>query len=171
MLDIYLPAIRQSTLPVGIYDLGEHTPIFVPTRTLAKVLTEKNVLMLKDSSGDPKRMRMALGMKQKRKGNLKLFNGNEWGCISYLETGYDGLLLGGGIMNGHIACLIMQDVHAGDTAKAKNLQKRMNRLQRDIYGGSSAKRWLSGLKQMMVEMGIFRTRKCYVEFPFTAKDQ
>ncbi len=169
ILDIYLPAIKQSPLPIGIYDLGSRTSTLVPTSTLAKILAQDKVVMLKDSSCDPHRMRMALRMKKKRRGVLRLFSGNEWDCIPYLQAGYDGLLLGGGLMNGHMANLLMQNLQAGDIANARCMQKRMNRLHWDVYGGSTAKCWLSGFKQFMIELGVFRTRACYVDFPLPEK--
>jgi len=88
--------------------------------------------------------------------------------VSYLKAGYDGVLLGGGIFNGYVAGLIVAAVQVGDVAAAERLQRRMNRLMWDVYGGKKITCWLSGLKQLLVEMGIFRTNRNYPDYPLTA---
>jgi dihydrodipicolinate synthase/N-acetylneuraminate lyase len=50
---------------------------------------------------------------------LALFCGYEFDCVKYLRAGYDGLLLGGGVFNGHIAGLILRAMAAGDEKAAE----------------------------------------------------
>ncbi|MFA5865788.1 MAG: dihydrodipicolinate synthase family protein [Phycisphaerae bacterium] len=167
ILALYLDAIRQSPLPVGIYDRGKHAPVFVPDALLKSLYAEPKVILVKDSSGDSKRMNLALQVKKKRK-DLYLLNGNEFDCISYLQAGYDGLLLGGGIFNGFIAGQIIAAVGNGDISQADKLQNRMNRLMFEVYGGKKISCWLTGLKHLLVQMGIFRTTRNYLGYPLTA---
>jgi hypothetical protein len=51
---------------------------------------------------------------------------------------------------------------------AEKLQQRMNRMMFAVYGGKKIKCWLSGLKRLMVELGVFRTWKNYLDYPLTA---
>ena len=164
---IYIDAIRNSPLPVGVYDRGKNWPVFVPGGIMKKVYAEKNVIMIKDSSSDPARMRMALQVKKERP-RLNLLNGNEFDCVNYLKAGYDGLPLGGGIINGLMARKIIAAVSKGDIELAQEIQADMAELLYAIYGGKDIKYWLSGEKRMLVELGIFRTWKSYLKYPLTA---
>jgi len=163
---IYIDAIRNSPLPIGVYDRGKNWPVFVPNHVIKRIYAEKNVMMVKDSSSDPARMRMALQVKKQRP-RLKLLNGNEFQCVTYLKAGYDGLLLGGGVFNGLMARRIIDAVSVGDTQLAQKLQADMARLMFAVYGGKKISCWLSGEKRLLVELGIFRTWKSYLDYPLT----
>jgi hypothetical protein len=41
----------------------------------------------------------------------------------------------------------------------------MNRLMYDVYGGEKLTCWMSGLKYLLVEMGLFRTTRNYLNYP------
>ena len=166
VLKLYLDAIRHSPLPVGFYDRGRHSNVPVPTSVLRQIYREENVILVKDSSSDPDRRKIALGARRRRP-SLRLLNGDEFHCVDYLQAGYDGLLLGGGVFNGYIAGMIVSAVAAGDMAEAERLQRRMNRIMWAVYGGKKIKCWLAGEKKLLVEMGIFRTWKNLPEYPLT----
>ena len=138
ILDVYVEAIRKSPLPVGIYDRGTLGTVFVPNDVLGKLYGEKNVAMVKDSSSDPKRMKIALAAREKRP-RLKLLTGNEFKAIDYIKAGYDGLLLGGGIFNGYMAHGIIEAVRAGDIELAEKRQQHMNQFMFAVYGGKKIK--------------------------------
>ena len=165
--DLYLKAIRSSPLPIGIYDRGRVGSVFVPNDVLKVLYQEPNVVMCKDSSMDPGRMRIALKARQLRPG-LVLLTGGEFNSTDYLKAGYDGVLLGGGIFNGFMARQIMDAVREGDMPQALTVQRRMIKLMNAVYGGKKIKCWLSGEKRLMVELGIFSTWKSYLNYPLTA---
>ena len=170
VLELYRQAIRKSPLPVGIYDRGVYSSVVVPEAVLAKLYAEPKVVLVKDSTSDPARRKVALAARRKRP-SLRILDGDEFHCVEYLRAGYDGLLLGGGVFNGLIANQIVQAVAAGDIALANRLQERMNRLMFDVYGGKDIACWLSGEKKLLVEMGIFRTWNNYLGYPLTASCQ
>lgn len=163
---LYLEAIRRSPLPVGIYDRGLSGAVVVPNEVLAEVYAEDKVVLAKDSSGDPERRDIALAARAERPG-LHLLTGNEFNCVEYLAHGYDGLLLGGGIFNGYLAGKIMAAFRRREIELANALQERMNQLMWDVYGGKEIACWLTGLKHLLVEMGIFGTTKNYLGYPLT----
>lgn len=165
-IDLYAQAIRQSPLPVCVYDRGTGSPVFVPNAAMKAIYAERNVILVKDSSVDPKRRKIALAARRKRP-TLRLLNGHEFTCVEYLKAGYDGLLLGGGIFNGYLAGRIIEAVAAGDLSLAEHLDKRMKRIMYAVYGGKKVKCWLSGQKKLLVEMGIFRTWKSFLNLPLT----
>jgi len=168
--ELYLEAIRKSPLPVGIYDRGNLGAVPVPDQALKRIYAEPKVVLIKDSSVDPKRMEIALRAREGRRG-LRLLTGYEFGCVEYLAAGYDGLLLGGGVFNAVLARMIAEAVEQGELDLADELQERMNRLMWDVYGGKEIKCWLAGLKHLLVRMGIFRTTQCILQYPLTAACQ
>jgi len=168
--ELYLEAIRKSPLPVGIYDRGNLGAVPVPDSALKRIYAEPKVVLIKDSSVDPRRMEIALRAREGRR-DLRLLTGYEFGCVEYLAAGYDGLLLGGGIFNGRLARMIAEAAEQGEVDLAEQLQERMNRLMWDVYGGKEIKCWLAGLKHLLVRMGVFRTTECYLRYPLTAACQ
>jgi 4-hydroxy-tetrahydrodipicolinate synthase len=164
---LYLEAIRGCPLPVGIYDRGYNSHVAVPDDAFKRICSEPKVLLVKDSSAHVNRMNLALRMKKTRPA-LRLLNGNEFACVEYLKAGYDGLLLGGGIFNGRLAGMMVEAVREGRIHEANLLQKRMNRLMWDVYGGRKIACWMSGLKHLLVEMGLFGTARGFLNYPLTS---
>lgn len=165
---MYLRAIEASPLPVGIYELGERGPLPIPTEVLAELYRHPKVVMIKDSSGSEERRDLCLAAREERP-ELLVLDGDEFHCVQYLRAGYDGLLLGGGIFNGYLAWQIIRAVQAGDIARAQQVQERMNELMWDVYGGRDIRCWLAGQKQLLVEMGIFRSNANHLDYVLTAE--
>lgn len=163
---IYLEAINKSPLPVGIYDRGKFGSVFVPEDVLRDLYAHPKVVIAKDSSAMPERMEIALHAKRRRPA-LCLLDGDEFHCVQYIKAGYDGLLLGGGVFNGYLAQAIIDAVRAGDLSKAEKLQKLMNNIMWAAYGGKKIACWLSGEKQLLIRLGIFKTWLNYPRFPLT----
>jgi len=163
---IYLDAINRSPLPVGIYDRGKFSPVFVPDLVLRELYAHPRVVIAKDSSAVPERMKIALEVKKKRP-SFCLLNGDEFHCVPYLKAGYDGLLLGGGVFNGYLARTIFDAVRAGDLSEAEKLQALMNRLMFAVYGGKKISCWLAGEKYLLMRLGIFRTYLNYPQYPLS----
>jgi 4-hydroxy-tetrahydrodipicolinate synthase len=163
---LYSEAIRGCPLPVGVYDRGKYSAVPVTSEALRQIYAEPKVVLIKDSSTDPERMKLALAARAARP-TLRLLNGDEFACAQYLQAGYDGLLLGGGIFNGKLAGMILEAVRAGRDAEADRLQRRMNRLMWDVYGGKKITCWMSGLKHLLVEMGLFQTTRNFLNYPLT----
>lgn len=164
---LYLEAIRGCPLPVGIYDRGSFSAVAITDDALRQICAEPKVVMIKDSSANLERMKLALSIRQTRP-TLHLLDGDEFACAAYLKAGYDGLLLGGGIFNGRLAGMIVDAVRAGRQRDADRLQQRMNRLMFAVYGGKKITCWMSGLKHLLVEMGLFRTTGNFLNYPLTA---
>jgi 4-hydroxy-tetrahydrodipicolinate synthase len=166
LLRLYRQAIRESPLPVGVYDRGRFSSVAIPNSVLKQIYAESKVVLVKDSSMQPDHMRIALAARRKRP-RLRLLNGYEFGCVPYLTAGYDGLLLGGAIFHGHLARQMMDAVAAGHIERADQIQQRMNRMMYAVFDGRKLKCWLSGQKRLLVEMGIFSTWRSYLEYPLT----
>ncbi len=167
LLDLYREVVRSSPLPLGLYDLGTRMKVVVPPAVLRRIYQEPKVVLVKDSSGDPERGQVALDARRRRP-DLRVLSGNEFACPDFLAAGYDGLLLGGAVFNGHLANLIVEAMAGGDRPGADRLQARMNRLMYAVYGGKGITTWLAGLKYLLTRMGIFRTENNYLGYALTA---
>ncbi len=165
-LAFYREIARRSPLPLGFYDRGKASPYQLPESHLAELLAEPNLAMVKDSSQLPAHRDLFLAARKLRPG-LVLLDGDEFDCVSYLSAGYDGLLLGGGIFNAGIALRMIAAVRTGDAALAAQLQARMNDLMLRVYGGPKIECWLTGLKELLVQMKIFSTNVNLLEYPLT----
>lgn len=166
LLSFYRDIARRSGLPVGFYDRGKGSAYMMSESNLAEFLQEPNVAMVKDSSQMPAHRDVFLAARKLRP-ELILLNGDEFDCVRYLEAGYDGMLLGGGIFNAGIALRIIAAVRAGNTAEAARLQARMNDLMLRVYGGPKIECWMTGLKELLVQMGLFSTNMNLLEYPLT----
>jgi 4-hydroxy-tetrahydrodipicolinate synthase len=162
----FIEVARQSPLPVGYYELGGKRGIAVPESHLAEVAAEPNIVVIKDSSTSESRRKTFLEARRRRPG-LILLNGDEFDCVSYIKAGYDGLMLGGAIFNANLAGRIIHAVRAGDLPEAERLQLRMNDLMYRVYGGTKIECWMSGLKELLVRMGVFSSRSNLFGFPLT----
>ena len=165
-LRFYREAARGSALPVGFYDRGKASAYVMPEAQIAELLTEPNIAMVKDSSQMGAHRDVFLAARQLRP-EMILLDGDEFDCVSYLTAGYDGLLLGGGIFNGGLALRIIAAVKAGNAAEAARLQARMNDLMLRVYGGPKIACWMTGLKELLVQMKLFSTNTNLLEHPLT----
>ena len=162
---LFMEAIDASQLPVGVYARsGGAVPVALDTYRAC--YAHDNVCLVKDSTRDPAHRDMALTAREKRP-VLALLNGDEFDCASYIAAGYDGLLLGGGVFNGCMARAILEAVQADDSELARDLQARMTSLMYDVFGGEEIACWLTGQKQLLVDMGIFSTAQSYLRYPMT----
>ena len=167
ILDHYMQAISKSPLPIGIYDRGAASEVAVPDSVMKQIVSHRNVLLVKDSSSNDHRREVLLAARRANK-RLSLFDGDEFRCLEYVEAGYDGLLLGGGIFNGYLARQIIDAVKNGDLAAAEKANQRLIRINYAVYGGKKIACWLTGLKELLVAMKVFRTSKSYLQYPMTA---
>lgn len=164
--NLYAEVVRESPLPVGFYDLGSRREFGIPISGLEDLLEDPKVIFLKDSSSDPHRRQIALRVRSRRSG-LGLFNGDEFNCVSYLQAGYDGLMLGGAVAIGQWAKVICEAVAAGRLEEAEAWQRRMSEILYLIYGGKSIGCWLAGLKELLVGLGVFGTRRNFPDYDLT----
>jgi len=122
--------------------------------------------MVKDSSCDAQRRDLLLEARGKRDG-LRLLVGDEFQCVGYLSAGYDGVMLGGAILNARYVTEILKNLDQGDLPAAREIDQRMIGMLYAVYGGAKVACWLNGLKTTLVRMGVFRTNRAYLDYPLT----
>lgn len=165
-LELYREVARASSLPLGFYDRGKASPYLLPEPLLAELLTEPNIVVAKDSSGLKERRDVFVAARAQRP-ELLLLDGDEFTCVTYIQAGYDGLLLGGGIFNASLAAQIIKAVRSGEIAEAERLQARMNDLMFRVYGGTKIECWMTGLKELLVQMRVFSHSTNLLGYPLT----
>ena len=166
LLSHFQEVVRRSPLPVGLYERGAAGRYQLDEPHLAELLDEPNLVLVKDSSSQPTRREVFLSARRRRPGWL-LLNGNEFQCVDFLVAGYDGLMLGGAIFNAALAHGIIAAVQRGDLAEAGRLQERMNDLMYRVYGGPKIECWLTGLKELLVQMGVFSSSASLLQYPLS----
>lgn len=163
---LYEDAVTNCPLPVGIYDLGRLRPVMIPLDRLKQVYALPNVHFIKDSSGDPERRAAALEARA-GKPSLRLFNGDEFRCIEYLNAGYNGLMFGGAAAVAPSLRRIVALVLSGRLEEAAVVERDMKEILFGIYGGTNISCWLTGLKYFMVKRGLFSTDASFLGYPLT----
>lgn len=162
----FTEAATECPLPVGIYDLGRHRSVMIPEDSLKAIYLLPQVHFVKDSSGSPERRACALAARRE-KPKLRLFNGDEFRCLEYLQAGYDGCMFGGAAVVApelrHIGKLFV----AGEIVGAAAVDAEMKKTLFGIYGGESIACWLTGLKHYMVRRGLFTTSASFLGYPLT----
>jgi 4-hydroxy-tetrahydrodipicolinate synthase len=163
---LFTEAASASPLPIGIYDLGRHRPVVIPEERLKELYLLPQVKIVKDSSGSPDRRAIALAA-QAEKPALRLFNGDEFRCLDYLEAGYDGLMFGGAAAVAPQLRQIVDLFSAGKIDEARAVEVEMKKVLFGIYGGESIACWLTGLKYYMKQRGLFSNVASYLGYPLT----
>ena len=163
---LFAGAASASPLPVGVYDLGRHRPIAIPAERLKEVYLLPRVVLVKDSSGSPERREIALAARRERPG-LRLFNGDEFRCVEYLQAGYDGMMFGGAAAVAPRLRRIADLFLAGRLAEAGELDADLRRTLFGLYGGEAIACWLTGFKHYLVRRGLFATSASFLGYPLT----
>ena len=166
LLAHFQQVVRRSPLPLGLYDSGPAARYALNETDLAELLAEPNLVLVKDSSSNPARRAVFLAARRARP-ELRLFAGNEFKCAEFLSAGYDGLMLGGAIFNAPLAQEIIAAVRRGDLAAAEPLQRRMTDLMYRVYGGPGIECWMAGLKELLVQLGVFTSPASLLPYPLS----
>ncbi len=167
LFDLYSQVIEASQIPVGIYNRGKYSSVYVEPETLGRLLDNPKVVLVKDSASQPEFTAAILAAKKRRNGTLAALCGNEFECVPYLRDGYDGLLFGGGCFNGAYACEIHRLVKTGKFDEAQRLQEHLNDVMYKVFGGKSISCWLAGQKELMRRLGVFNTAKTLIHYSLT----
>lgn len=166
LYNLYNSTANASPIAVGIYHRGAAASVNMQPETIAELVANEKIIMLKDSACKTHDTQVILAARNALRQRKQFFAycGNEFDCVGAALAGYDGMTIGGGCFNGRMAREIFELAKAGKTAEAQALQERMNTLMFDVFGGKNITYWLAGQKQLMVEMGIFSSNYCLCNY-------
>ena len=162
--DLYKQVIDASQIPVGIYNRGKYSSVYVSPEVLGRLLDEPKVILCKDSASMPEFTEAIMAAKKRRQGKLAVLCGNEFDCVTYLKAGYDGLLFGGGCFNGAYAAEMHRLAKLGKFDEAQKIQDHLAEVMYKVFGGKSIACWMAGQKELMVRLGVFNTPKTYLNY-------
>jgi dihydrodipicolinate synthase/N-acetylneuraminate lyase len=162
-------SIAGSPLPVGLYvrPPGENPDLDLDV--WREALAEPSVRFLKDSSGSAEYARAFAGIRARRS-DLVLLTGYEFDVTSAVAAGYDGCLLGTGILNGGMIRRALECLDRQDAGAAGRWQQRSNALLHDLFR-TDLSSWLAGLKYALVRLGLFSSPFSHLELPLDDEDR
>ncbi|MHC4874556.1 MAG: dihydrodipicolinate synthase family protein [Planctomycetota bacterium] len=99
---------------------------------LLDVLNHKNIIALKDSSGNSL-LAQAVTSEEHRPEGVTLLDGNEYQSSFTSQIGYDGMMHGGGVLTCKISKQTWAAVKAGNIEEAIKLDKRKSLCLAAIY--------------------------------------
>lgn len=165
----FFESIATAPLPVGIYVRRPPEGVELDMALWQEVVDHPKVSFLKDSSACPDFQEMLLATKVKRP-ELQLQTGYEFDVVSPVAAGYDGGLLGSGVLNGKMIHLALAALAAGDRAEAESWQERSNALLYDLFR-PDVSGWMAGLKYALTSLGVFSNEFAHLCYPIDAADR
>lgn len=167
LVDLYNQVIEASKIPVGIYNRGKYSSVYITPEVLSRILDNPKVILCKDSASMPEFTAAIMEVKKRRNGELAVLCGDEFNCVEYLKQGYDGVLFGGGCFNGAYAAEMCRLAAAGEYARAQKIQDHLAEVMYKVFGGKNIECWLAGQKELMVRLNVFNTAKTFLSYQLT----
>lgn len=161
--ELYSKVINASQIPVGIYNRGQHSSVFVTPEVLGRLLDNPKVILCKDSACTPEFTEAIMAARKRRGDSLAILTGNEFDCVTYLKAGYDGVLFGGGCFNGAYAAEMCRLAAEGKYDEAQKIQDRLVEVMYKVFG-REIECWMAGQKEIMVRLNVFNTAKTYLNY-------
>jgi 4-hydroxy-tetrahydrodipicolinate synthase len=161
--------LEAARAPVGIYVIKQPAGSALDLALWTEIIRHPKVSYVKDSSAAPEYMKAFVAVKAKRPA-LQLETGDEFQGVTYAAGGYDGCLLGTGILIGGLIRRALDSLAAGDRAAADAWQKRSNEFLWDLFARDISL-WMGGLKYALRHVGIFSTEFMHLEYPITDADR
>lgn len=128
VVDFYRAVAEASTVPVLIYSVPSVTSFSIPIELVARLSRHKNVIGMKDSSGDVVRLQSIIDATP---GGFILFSGSSKALTGAIAVGCHGAITGSG---NYAPELVLQTLAAAkeSPAGARKLQKKLSRLSSEI---------------------------------------
>ena len=167
LVDLYNQVIEASKIPVGIYNRGKYSSVYITPEVLSRILDNPKVILCKDSASMPEFTAAIMKVKKRRNGEIAVLCGDEFNCVEYLKQGYDGVLFGGGCFNGAYAAEMCRLAAAGEYARAQKIQDHLAEVMYKVFGGKNIECWLAGQKELMVRLNVFNTAKTFLSYQLT----
>jgi dihydrodipicolinate synthase/N-acetylneuraminate lyase len=143
--DHYLAVAEAAPAPVIVYHIPKYTKVALEPGLVAELTRHENVVGVKDSSGDVKRLADYTNACAKE---CRLFVGNGTLLYTALELGAAGGILAVAVIAPELCAELVAAFRAGDTGRAGRIQGRLTPLHKEIvaaYGAVGVKAALDRL--------------------------
>lgn len=140
---------EAASIPVLLYNIPSMTHNAISTDTVAQVMTQPNIVGIKDSEGDLEKMKALIALKEQRM-DFVVFQGAEKLSAEALSIGADGLVAGMGNLIPALFYDLFTQAKKGEQAQATEIQANINELWKlHAYGY-----WLVCLKYAASLLGF-----------------
>ena len=162
-------SIEAAKLPVGLYVRNLPDKSAIASSLWQEWAAHPHVRFVKDSSASEAQRDDLVQLKATRP-ELTLMTGFEFDVVNAAAAGYNGCLLGTGILIGGIIRRALDALAADDRAAADAWQERSNAFLYELFG-SDLSCWLGGLKYALKRLGIFADEFMHLHYPLTQADR
>lgn len=146
--------VPELPLPLFLYNMPPLTKVSYEIVTVRHALGHQRIIGLKDSSGDLNYFKYAASLLKQRP-DWSLFIGPEGKLFDALQLGGHGGVSGGANLFPKIYVALYQAFQAGDTARAQQLQKQIQRVGNLLYRvGKHPSTIIKGIKCTLACLGI-----------------
>jgi 4-hydroxy-2-oxoglutarate aldolase len=136
----------ESPLPLILYNIPKYAHFALSAALVAELATHKNVIGIKDSSGD---LTMLKGYLTAQSDAFTVITGSGSGLQAGLEAGARGGILGVSLFAAALTLDVLAGVTSGDLPRAANAQAKLVPMANVIVG----KQGVSGVKAAMDHIG------------------
>jgi 4-hydroxy-tetrahydrodipicolinate synthase len=165
----FLEPLNSTQMTAGIYVRLPLSQMELDLALWDEVVAHPRVKFVKDSSGSVDFRRHFVEVKRGRP-ELTLLTGFEFDVVSAIVDGYDGALLGTGILNAGLIGRAVDAQVAGDPAAAQAWQQRSNDLLYDVFRRDLSS-WMAGLKYAVHKLRLFASEFSHLAFPIADEDR
>ena len=169
LLRYFLEPMESAAVPVGIYIRPPLGKMELAPALWDEIIAHPRVKFVKDSSASPDFVRHFVEVRKQRP-ELTLLTGFEFDVVSAVAAGYDGCLIGTGILNARLIRRALDALAAGNPTAARAWQDRSNEFLHDLFRPDTTG-WMAGLKYALRKLGIFSSEFCHLAFPITDEDR
>ena len=147
LADYYRAVADASPVPVLVYNIPKYTHVAVAPGLLEQLASHRNIVGVKDSSGDAKN----LAAYRDAAREWSVFVGSGSLLYQALELGCDGGILAVACFAASLAAHVYAAFRAGDRAGAGALQERLGPLDKEVVGRLGP----AGVKAAMDAAGLY----------------
>ena len=146
--------VPELPLPLFLYNMPPLTKVPYELETVRHALDHPRIIGFKDSSGDLNYFKNVAAFLKQRP-DWSLFIGPEGKLFDALQLGGHGGVSGGANLFPKIYVKLCQAFHAGDAARAQELQKQIQRIGSALYRiGKHPSTVVKGIKCTLACLGI-----------------
>lgn len=154
LFEYYDKLARRVPLPLFLYNMPVHTKVVLEPSTIQRIGDNRNVVGLKDSSGNAVYF-SSVQYAMRERPDFSMFMGPEEITAEVVMAGASGGVNGGANMFPDLYVKMYNAAAAGDVARVRELQRCIMLISSRIYSvGKFGSSYLKGLKSALSLLGI-----------------
>lgn len=153
LLTHFKEVANSTDLPIVLYNIPSRTGVSLDAETIVELAKIKNIVGIKDSSGD---LSLLTKLKEMLPSNFALYSGDDSNYLDALKLGADGVIS----VASHVAGLQMNQIYKlfseGKIQEAESLQQRLMPLYQGLFRTTNPIPIKAVLNQIGMEVGSLR---------------